>query len=84
MGIAGPTGSGKSSFLRLIARLYDPQQGHVLFEGVPTDQLVGTDGAWEVYPVKYGSGNNTRGSLFPGIGPDLHCFYELLEHFKFE
>lgn len=37
--ILGPTGSGKSSLIHLIARLYDPASGQVLLDGVPTVQL---------------------------------------------
>lgn len=32
--IVGPTGAGKSTLVQLIARLYDPQQGRVLIDGV--------------------------------------------------
>jgi ATP-binding cassette subfamily B protein len=31
--LVGPTGSGKSSLVNLIARFYDPQQGHVFIDG---------------------------------------------------
>ena len=31
--IVGSNGSGKSTILKLIARLYDPQQGEILIDG---------------------------------------------------
>src|SRR5262249_31949370 len=31
--VGGPTGSGKSTLVSLIPRLYDPTQGHVLIDG---------------------------------------------------
>lgn len=34
LAIVGPTGSGKSTIISLIARQYDPTLGHVLFDGV--------------------------------------------------
>ncbi len=34
-GIVGATGSGKSALIDLIARVYDPQRGEVLVDGVP-------------------------------------------------
>jgi ATP-binding cassette subfamily B multidrug efflux pump len=38
-GIVGATGSGKSALIDLIARVYDPQEGEVLIDGVPIKQL---------------------------------------------
>jgi ATP-binding cassette subfamily B protein len=32
--LVGPTGSGKSTLVNLIARFYDPQQGRILIDGV--------------------------------------------------
>jgi len=32
--IVGPSGSGKSTLLDIILRLYDPQKGHVIFDGL--------------------------------------------------
>ena len=37
--IVGPTGSGKSSIVRLIPRLYDPGEGEILLDGVPLKQV---------------------------------------------
>lgn len=37
--IVGRSGSGKSSLLRLIPRLYDPEQGQVLIDGQPIEQF---------------------------------------------
>jgi ATP-binding cassette subfamily B protein len=34
LALVGPTGAGKSTLAKLMARLYDPQTGHVLFGGV--------------------------------------------------
>ncbi len=37
--IVGPTGSGKSSVVRLIPRLYDPDEGEVLLDGTPITRI---------------------------------------------
>ena len=39
VGIVGATGSGKSALLDLVPRLYDPQEGEVLLDGVPVREL---------------------------------------------
>ena len=44
LGILGPTGSGKSTILNLLMRLYDPDEGQILINGqdvraIPYDQL---------------------------------------------
>ena len=44
LGILGPTGSGKSTILNLLLRLYDPDQGRILINGqdirtIPYEQL---------------------------------------------
>jgi ATP-binding cassette subfamily B protein len=35
VGIVGATGSGKTALIDLIARVYDPQEGEILIDGVP-------------------------------------------------
>jgi ATP-binding cassette subfamily B multidrug efflux pump len=35
LGVAGATGSGKSALIDLIARVYDPQEGEILIDGIP-------------------------------------------------
>jgi ATP-binding cassette subfamily B multidrug efflux pump len=37
--VVGATGSGKSALLELLARVYDPQEGEVLVDGVPIKAL---------------------------------------------
>lgn len=37
--LLGPTGSGKSSLVHLLQRLYAPQQGRILIGGVPIDRI---------------------------------------------
>ena len=39
LGVVGATGSGKSALIDLIPRVYDPQEGKILLDGVPIDQL---------------------------------------------
>jgi subfamily B ATP-binding cassette protein MsbA len=39
LGLAGESGSGKSSLINLLFRFYDPTAGQVLIDGVPLDQL---------------------------------------------
>jgi ABC-type multidrug transport system fused ATPase/permease subunit len=39
LGLAGESGSGKSSLINLIFRFYDPTAGQVIIDGVPLDQL---------------------------------------------
>ena len=39
IGVVGATGSGKSALMDLIPRLFDPQQGQILIDGVPIREL---------------------------------------------
>jgi len=39
IGIVGSTGSGKSALMDLVPRLYDPQEGEILVDGVPIREL---------------------------------------------
>ena len=39
VGIAGATGNGKSTLMDLIPRLYDPQEGDILLDGIPLREL---------------------------------------------
>jgi ATP-binding cassette, subfamily B, multidrug efflux pump len=42
LGVVGATGSGKSALIDLIPRLYDPQEGEILIDGVPI-RAIGLD-----------------------------------------
>jgi ATP-binding cassette subfamily B protein len=37
--IVGHTGAGKTSLVNLLMRFYEPQRGHILFDGIPIDEL---------------------------------------------
>ncbi len=39
VGIAGATGSGKSALMDLVPRLYDPQEGMILLDGIPVKDI---------------------------------------------
>jgi ATP-binding cassette subfamily B multidrug efflux pump len=39
LGVVGATGSGKSALLDLVPRVYDPQEGEILIDGVSTREL---------------------------------------------
>lgn len=39
LGIIGGTGSGKSTIVKLLARLYEPSEGKILFKGVDLNKL---------------------------------------------
>jgi ATP-binding cassette, subfamily B, multidrug efflux pump len=39
LGIVGATGSGKSALIDLIPRMYDPQEGEILIDDVPTRSI---------------------------------------------
>jgi ATP-binding cassette subfamily B protein len=39
IGVVGATGSGKSALMDLIPRLFDPQEGVILMDGVPISEL---------------------------------------------
>src|SRR5256714_4325971 len=39
LGVVGATGSGKSALIDLIPRMYDPQEGEILIDGVPTRNI---------------------------------------------
>ncbi|HEY8174241.1 MAG TPA: ABC transporter ATP-binding protein [Gemmatimonadaceae bacterium] len=40
LGVVGATGSGKSALLDLVPRIYDPQEGAILIDGVPTRDVL--------------------------------------------
>jgi ATP-binding cassette subfamily B protein len=42
-GVVGATGSGKSALIDLIPRMYDPQEGEILIDGVPTRKIAPED-----------------------------------------
>ena len=39
LGVVGATGSGKSALIDLIPRIYDPQEGEILVDGIPTRNI---------------------------------------------
>ena len=39
LALVGPSGAGKTTLFQLLMRFYDPQQGHILFDGVPISSL---------------------------------------------
>ena len=39
LALVGPSGAGKSTLFDLLLRFFDPQQGRILIDGVPIDQL---------------------------------------------
>jgi iron complex transport system ATP-binding protein len=39
LGVIGPNGSGKTTLLKILCRLLSPQQGTVLFEGMPVERM---------------------------------------------
>ncbi len=39
LGVAGATGSGKSALIDLIPRMYDPQEGSILIDGIPITEI---------------------------------------------
>jgi subfamily B ATP-binding cassette protein MsbA len=39
LGLAGESGSGKSSLINLIFRFYDPTSGHIEYDGIPLETL---------------------------------------------
>jgi ATP-binding cassette subfamily B multidrug efflux pump len=41
--IVGPTGSGKSTLVALLARLYDPTHGEILLDGIPLTRVDPTE-----------------------------------------
>jgi ATP-binding cassette subfamily B protein len=43
LGVVGATGSGKSALIDLIPRMYDPQEGEILIDGVPTRRVPPAD-----------------------------------------
>ncbi|HMQ49464.1 MAG TPA: ABC transporter ATP-binding protein [Saprospiraceae bacterium] len=43
LGIAGPTGGGKTTLIKLLLRLYEPTQGQILMEGIDLKDIALSD-----------------------------------------
>lgn len=72
LGILGPTGSGKSTILNLLLRLYDPDSGSILIDGqdirtIPREQLQ------KKFGVVFQNDFITRGT----IGENLRFFRDI-------
>ena len=39
IGIVGPTGAGKTTLIKLLSRLYEPDSGEILIDGIPLSSL---------------------------------------------
>src|SRR5690606_8983825 len=39
LALVGPSGAGKSTLFDLLLRFFDPQQGHILVDGLPIERL---------------------------------------------
>jgi ATP-binding cassette subfamily B protein len=73
LGVVGATGSGKSALLDLIPRMYDPQEGSILLDGVPIDRLPLAVLRAEIGVVPQESllfGDTIRANLAYGSGDD--------------
>ncbi|MBA3340545.1 MAG: ABC transporter ATP-binding protein [Gemmatimonadaceae bacterium] len=51
LGVVGSTGSGKTALMDLIPRLYDPQEGEILMDGVPIRDIPLSELRSEIGPV---------------------------------
>lgn len=75
LGILGPTGSGKSTILNLLLRLYDPDSGRILIDGqdirtIPREQLQ------KKFGVVFQNDFIARGT----IGENLRFFRDIGDH----
>ncbi len=74
-GIVGATGSGKSALIDLIARVYDPQRGQVLIDGVPIDRIPLDELRREIGYVPQESllfSDTIAANLAYGLGPEAN------------
>jgi len=73
LGVVGATGSGKSTLIDLVPRLYDPQEGTILLDGVPVDELALDELRAEIGYVPQESllfSDTIRANIGYGLAPD--------------
>lgn len=76
VGITGPTGSGKSTLVRLLARLYEPTSGTILVDGRtietwPLEELRGALGVVQQEPFLFS--DTLRANILFGAEADGHA-----------
>ena len=64
--VVGQSGAGKSSLLRLVCRLEEPVEGHVLFDGIPGGEIALADVRRQV-AVVWQDTNLLRGTIWENL-----------------
>lgn len=81
VGIIGPSGTGKSTVLRLICGLIAPDSGEILLNGVPSDRVDDTQGSESALSMRLQLGLVFQnGALFDSLTVAENVGFRLYEH----
>ncbi len=88
IGIAGPTGAGKSTLIKLILRLYDIQQGAIKLDGIDVRDLRQSDLRRQIALVSQDvylfHGTIRENIAYPGVDVPLEKVIEAASHAQFD